>query len=115
MLNISKTLLSLVLLAFSTSVLAERVTVTTTIDQLYSYSEQGVFDGDIVIKISNPPVGCEDGFWLRSADTAGYKNTTSFLLSAYHAKSQVSLDGLTNEIWTGSAGKFCRLDHIGLM
>ncbi|PAJ70140.1 hypothetical protein CJF42_26085 [Pseudoalteromonas sp. NBT06-2] len=112
--NISKTLLSLAFLACSTSALAERIYVTTTIDALYTYSEQGVFDGDVAIKISNTPAACEGGFWLRSANTAGYKNTTSFLLSAYHAKTKVTLSGLSNELWTGSTSKYCRLDQISL-
>ncbi|MCE9687629.1 hypothetical protein LZP73_15685 [Shewanella sp. AS16] len=114
MLHISKSVLSFTLLVSSTSVFADRINVTTTIDALYTYSEQGAFDGDVAIKISNPPVGCEGGFWLRSADTAGYKNITSFLLSAYHAKSKVSLGGLSNEIWKGSGTNYCRLDQISL-
>ena len=94
--------------------LAGNTSVTTKIDKLYSYSEQQGFDGDIAIEISNPPAGCEGGYWLRSADTLGYKNTLSFLLSAFHAKTSVTLTGNSNEIWTGSGSKFCRLDQMSL-
>ncbi|WP_444997518.1 hypothetical protein [Aliikangiella sp. IMCC44359] len=94
---------------------AGNTTVTTKIDKLYSYAEQGIFDGDIAILISNPPVGCEGGYWLRKADTLGYKNTLSFLLSAFHSQTTVSLSGNNNELWSGSSNKYCRLDQIALM
>jgi hypothetical protein len=51
-----------VLCCLSFSAHSEVVSVTATIDRLYSYSEYGSFDGDVAIKISNPPAGCSGGF-----------------------------------------------------
>ena len=96
------------------SAIAGNTAVTTKIDKLYSYSEQSGVDGDIAIKISNPPAGCEGGYWLRKADTLGYKNTMSFLLSAFHSQTTVILSGNNNELWPGSSTKYCRLDQIAL-
>ena len=108
-------LIASLLLAASMSASAGRVAVTTTVQALYNYAEQPGFDGDVAIKISNPPAGCEGGFWLRSADTRGYKNAVAFLVSALHTGARVDLGGLDHEIWTGSGANYCRLDQISLV
>ncbi len=110
-----KSIFVIFLIVVSWTVKAGNTTVTTTIDKLYSYAEQGVFDGDIAILISNAPAGCEGGYWLRKADTLGYQNTLSFLLSAFHSQTTVSLSGNNHEIWHGSSAKYCRLDQIALI
>ena len=109
--------LNILIAAFimSTQVEAARVSVTTTISRLYTYSEQVGFDGDIAIKIANPPIGCAGGFWVRSSTTMGYKNTVAFLLSAFHTGAQVHLGGLDDEIWKGSTANYCRLDEMSLI
>ncbi len=105
----------LVLIFLSYGVRADRVTVTGKIERLYTYSEQVGFDGDVAVVMSTNIAGCEGGFWLRKADTEGFRNTLSFLLSAFHAGTTVQAGGLNNEIWSGSSSKFCRLDQLALL
>lgn len=94
---------------------ADRVDVTGTILRLYTYSEQPGYDGDVVIKVSNPPEGCAGGFWLRKANTEGYRTTLSFLISAFHAGTTVQFGGVNNELWSGAGTNICRLDMVSLI
>jgi hypothetical protein len=107
--------LIMIVAIFSAPCMANRVEATGKITRLYSYSEQMGFDGDIAIVTSNPVAGCEGGYWLRKASTEGYKNTLSFLLSAFHAGTNVQFGALSNELWPGSSAKFCRIDQISLI
>lgn len=111
-----KNLCVVFLVLFSSAVNAERVYSTGSIEKLYSYSEQGIYDGDIFIKISVTPSQCPGGFWLRNADTLGYKNTVSFLLSAFHSGTKVTIAGNSDQsnIWSGSSTPTCRMDQISL-
>ncbi len=109
-----KYLITLLLILISCGANAERVQVTAKVQVLGTYSEQPGYDGDIVIIISNPPPSCPGGFWLRSANTAGYKNAVSFLVTAFHSGATLILGGLDDQIWTGSAAKYCRLNDIAL-
>lgn len=97
---------------FAAVVTAESVTIKA----LNSYSEQGVYDGDIFITLESPPAGCPGGYWLRHADTIGYKNTVAFLLSAFHARTTIRLVGYNDgaNIWTGNGPVTCRIDQVGL-
>ena len=110
-----KKLFLIILVVASSNAYAARFSKVTTIKQIYSYSEQGVFDGDIAIIPDNKIAGCEGGFWLRKADTIGYRNTVSFLLSAFHSGTTVSFVGSDDDIWSGSGTKFCRVDQISLI
>ena len=105
-------ILSIVL--FSPSAFAERVIAETTINRIYTYEKAGAV-GDLAIKIDNAPVGCEAGYWLKASDTAGYKNSVSFLVSAFHANSKIYLSGLTENRWSGSSGNYCQADIVALI
>src|SRR4030065_732857 len=70
--------------------LAARVSATSTIEKIHSFSEQIGFDGDLAIVVTNPAPGCDGGFWLRNATTQGYKNTVAILLSAFHANAKIN-------------------------
>ena len=111
-----KKIVFLFLTLVSISAEATRVYSVGTIEKLYSYSEQGAFDGDIIIKISNAPKQCPGGYWLRKAETPGYKNTVSFLLSAFHSGSKVTISALSDQanIWSGSSTTTCRMDQVSL-
>ena len=93
---------------------AARVSSTGTITGLVTYSEQAGFDGDVYVEFSAPHATCSFGFWLRSADTAGYRNTVSFLLSALHTGTEVTISALNDaaNIWSGSAQTVCRMDQV---
>lgn len=109
-----RALFSLLLLLVSMNTYASRVQTSATILTLYTYSEQAGYDGDVAIRVSNPPASCPGGFWLRSATTPGYKNTVAILVSAFHSGATLILGGLDDQIWTGSVDKFCRLDQVML-
>ena len=93
-------------------VVAESATITA----LTSYSEQGNFDGDIFITLASTPAGCPGGYWLRHADTPGYRNTVAFLVSAFHANAPVRLAGYNDppNVWAGNGAVTCRVDQVGL-
>ena len=104
------------LLLLSSYSFAERVNKTTTIDRLYTYPVGGE-EGDIIVKIPSPPTGCEAGYWLESADTRGYKNTVSFILSAFHTQKTIILSGsdAPENRWSGSQGNYCKILYVTLI
>lgn len=83
----------------------------TTILRMTSYVTFG--NGDIVILPTVTAPNCDSGFWL-SPDDPGFSSTLSVLLSAYHAKSNISLGGDDQQLWAGSSSKFCRLIYAEL-
>jgi hypothetical protein len=76
-----------------------------------SYNNYG--NGDVYFKISNPTTACSDGYWLTKTDL-GFSTNMAILLSAYQAKSIVRIVGFSDQRWSGSAGKFCKLNFITL-
>lgn len=88
---------------------AALVTVSGKIATAYSFSDYGA--GDVVFQMTVSGVGCETGFWLRPTDP-GFKSNLSFLLAAHLSGRNVSVQGYNDSIWTGSAGKYCRLYSI---
>lgn len=106
-----KILASVLLLASAMSQAAIVGTAVTKITVISAYNQYG--GGDVVIKTETNVAGCEDGFWLTKSD-AGYSANLGVILSVYHAKSPVSVYGLTEQIWAGSGGKYCKLYNIEL-
>lgn len=105
----------IVLMVASLNTFAENVTTTTSITKMYTYGEDtGALHNDIVIKVANPVAGCEGGFWLRSTDNLGNKNIAAFLLSAFHGNSKVYFGAYSNQRWSGSTGKYCKIHTIGI-
>ncbi len=100
-----------ILLVFSSFAHAALVGATGKITWSYSYSDFGT--GDVVFQMSLITVGCENGFWLRTTDP-GFKSNLSFLLAAHLSGKTVSVLGYNDSIWTGSAGKYCRLYQISI-
>jgi len=90
----------------------EQATPLTTITSIVSYTKFG--NGDVRISVANPATNCDAGFWLSPADP-GFNANLSVLLSAYHSKSTVTLNGEDTQIWTGSVNKHCRLLFIELI
>jgi hypothetical protein len=98
--------------AFSAVVVAESASITS----LTSYSEQGVYDGDIFIVLASNPAGCPGGYWLRHADTPGYRSVVAFLVSAFHANTPVRISGYNDpsNVWSGNGTVTCRTDQVSL-
>ena len=107
--NAIKYLIISVLILTSGLAQAALVTVSGKITVTYSFSDYGA--GDVVFQMSATGVGCETGFWLRPTDP-GFKSNLSFLLAAHLSGRNVSVQGYNDSIWTGSAGKYCRLYSI---
>lgn len=102
-----KSILGLLLAFVCSATLAEIVpTGLTKITYLSSYNQYA--GGDVVFSVANPIAGCENGFWLSKAD-AGFNANLSMLLSSYQTKNPVKIYGLSDQIWGGSAGKFCKM------
>jgi hypothetical protein len=83
----------------------------STVVLIESYNSAG--GGDVTFKIANPTIACSDGYWLTKSDP-GFSTNMAILISAYHAKSVVRVVGLSNQLWSGSGGKFCKLSFVTL-
>jgi len=84
---------------------------SSTVTLIESYNNYG--NGDVYFKIANPTAACSDGYWLTKTDL-GFSTNMAILLSAYQAKSTVRIVGFSDQRWSGSAGKFCKLNFITL-
>ena len=84
---------------------------SSTVILIESYNNFG--NGDVYFKISNPTAACSDGYWLTKTDL-GFSTNMAILLSAYQVKSIVRIVGFPDQRWSGSAGKFCKLNFITL-
>lgn len=80
------------------------------ITSLYTYSEYG--GGDVIVTVQLPNGNCAAGYWLRMSD-AGAKTMYAQLLSAYHAKARLRIQGHDDQIWGGSGGRYCRIYAVG--
>lgn len=111
-----KTVLTLLSMSLFSSFLTAQTLVeatNTTITKLSTYSERG--NGDILITVNNPPVGCERGFWV-SGSATGAQHTLSLLLAAKTMNSNVSINGDKDNIWSEtSAGGVCHLFNIDIL
>lgn len=86
--------------------------VVTTITRLYAYTS-GIYDGDIVVELANPPAQCAQGFWI-SADDVGVKSAYALLISAYHTQAAVRIIGEDTLMWPGSSTAICRVIAVAL-
>lgn len=106
-----KVLALLFVLSCSSSYAATVSSPVTKVNYLSSYNQYG--GGDVVFSVENPAGGCENGFYLSKSDP-GFSQNLAMILSAYQAKNPVTVYGLSDQIWPGSAGKFCKLYLIEL-
>jgi hypothetical protein len=108
------TALSVAVFSLATNSVAQSnvdFSAVSTVVLVESYNSYG--GGDVFFKIASPAVACADGYWLTKADP-GFTANMAIIVSAYQAKSPVRAAGLVNQLWAGSGGKFCKLDHITL-
>ena len=111
-----KFLIGTALMVLSFNTLAGYVDETTTITALTTYGvDNAAVHNDIVIKVVAPGTGCEGGFWLKSTDSLANKNMSTFLLSAFHSNTKVRFLAYSNQQWSGSTGKFCKLYAMSLV
>jgi hypothetical protein len=109
-----KILLSLSLFILPITVIAAQERSTSTvITVLQSYPDYG--DGDVIFKLQTPSTTCK-GYWL-SPNSKGFNSNLSLLLSAYHASSNLTIDGHTGDSykWGGSGTHYCKLYSVRLM
>jgi hypothetical protein len=106
-----KILFSALLLVSASTHAAISGTAVTKVSFMQSYNQYG--GGDTTFQVETPLAGCENGFWMSKSD-AGFNTNLALILSAYHAKSSVIVYALTDQIWGGSAGKYCKLYMIEL-
>lgn len=72
-------------------------------------------EGDILIIVDTPMIGCDSGYWMRKTDP-GYESLLSIQLSAFHAKSTVRIHGHDDQLWNGDAGsKYCKLNWVRII
>ena len=104
--------ISLLLLSLCLVARADIVGSTTTkIIDIFAYSEYG--NGDVTVRVATPVVGCDAGYFLQKSDP-GFNATLALLMNAKAAQTDVVVYGKTEVLWTGSAGKYCKLYGVNL-
>jgi hypothetical protein len=86
-------------------------TSTTRVALVSSYNQFG--GGDVIFKIENPIPECIDGYWLTKTDP-DYQTNLAMIVTSYHTKTLVVVYGLSDQLWSGSAGKYCKLYSFDL-
>lgn len=86
------------------------VTATSTIKNMSTYSTFG--SGNVIFSLNTSIAGCSKDLWLRKSDP-GFNGYLSFLLSAFHANSTISIAARDDDLWNGDTG-YCRVDWITL-
>jgi hypothetical protein len=61
---------------------------------------------------ASPLSTCQLGFWLRMSDV-GAKQTYAQLLSYQLTGTSIKVYGFDDQIWSGSAGRYCRIYTVG--
>lgn len=85
---------------------ADVSTPVTKITEIYAYADFG--NGDVAVRVAQATTGCESGFYLTKSDP-GFGAMYALILSAKASQADVILYGKSDQIWAGSAGKFCKL------
>ncbi|MEO9599799.1 hypothetical protein [Parasphingorhabdus sp.] len=97
------------ILASAHAAIVGSTTNKVTITGLFSYSDYG--GGDVIITTDSDISGCEAGYWLRPTDD-GFEQNFAIAMSASLANRPVIVMAHNDQLWSGSAGKYCRLDLI---
>jgi len=96
----------LLIVIFTLNLFAAQVnTGITKINFITAYPTYG--GGDILFRVANPNSECPGGFFLKKEDP-GFEATLSMVISAYHAKNDLVVYGITDQIWSGSSTKTCK-------
>ncbi len=107
-----KLALSLLLLAPILAQAALVNTANTKIKTIGSFTQYN--GGDVYFAVETSIFDCEYGFWLNKSDP-GFSANMALLLSAYHTKAPVVVYGHSEQLWSGSSGRYCKLYSIALV
>lgn len=84
---------------------------SSTITYLSVYSRSSA-PGDVLVRISNPSPECVDGYYVL-ADSLGQAQVLSVVLSAYHTKKKIQINGFDEPNWRGSVSKnTCEIEGV---
>jgi hypothetical protein len=75
------------------------------ITKVMTYTTFG--DGDVAVWTEYQAPGC-DGFWFRTTERNG-KEIYAQLIAAQHTEKSVGLVAYDDQLWTGTASRFCRI------
>ena len=106
-------LLVTILLAMAISTPSHAALVSGNVGEIvgvFTFSEVG--SGDVVIEVQTPLATCQNGFWLRATDP-GFKAMYAYALTVHTAKLTIRATAYDDQIWTGSAGRYCRVYLLG--
>ena len=100
-----------VLLAFvvGAAQAANVITGPTKVVFVSSYGQYG--NGDVIFKVDRPVPECADGYWITKSDS-GYQANLVMLMTAFQSKTSVGIAGVSDQLWAGSSGKYCKLYSI---
>ena len=79
------------------------------VTQIISFSEYG--EGDVTVKLTTNTAGCIHGYWLKKTDP-GFQTNFNMILASYQTKSKIRISAHTNQLWSGSGGKFCHVYYV---
>jgi len=83
-----------------------------TVTRSFAYTSYN--GGDFVFSTTVTAAGCENGWYVSSADP-GYKTAVAAVLAAQVAGSYVIVYGDNSQLWSGSpSGKYCHVQTVGL-
>jgi hypothetical protein len=89
------------------------VTPPAAVSITVSYAYTAYNGGDFVFSTSGAADGCGSGWYISSADP-GYKAAVSTVLTAQASGSFVIVYGDNTQLWSGSSGKYCHVQAVGL-
>lgn len=81
-------------------------TIIVTVNSLTNYGT-----GDVIFSTENSKNTECPVFWITKTDP-GFQANLSMIIAAYHAKTPVSVVGITDLPWGGTTGKSCKLYYI---
>lgn len=84
-------------------------TGATTIKMVNSFSNYGA--GDVIFSTANSGTTECPVFWITKTDP-GFQANLSMIIAAYHAKTSVTVVGITDFPWSGTTEKSCKLYYI---
>ncbi|TQV86452.1 hypothetical protein [Aliikangiella coralliicola] len=104
-----KKLIYILMMLPMTAIAASEPSPMSKIKRVITYADYG--GGDVQVVLETNGTTCKDGYFFNKADP-NFDGMLSMLLSAYHAKTRIILDGHTDQKWAGSSGYYCKLYSI---
>jgi hypothetical protein len=98
------------LLTIAPVIQAAMVHASGTVTVILTYLNHG--QGDFTFRISNPPSGCNTGYWI-SPSQPGFRSAVAFVMQAKATGETILVGADTAQLWNGSGDQWCKVDYVG--